>query len=77
MDPFICVWGYFLAASRFFGWGFIQASIMQQALFQQEDTQRLLEANQAGGADNCWINLLQVLIPEAHVLAKHRSKLIV
>lgn len=77
MDPFIGVWGYFLAASRFFGWGFIQANIMQQALFQQEDTQRLLEANQAGGADNCWINLLQVLILEAHVLAKHQSKIMV
>lgn len=72
MDPFVGVWGYFLGGSRFFGWGFIQANIMQQALFQQEDPQRLLEANQAGGADNWWINLLQVLVLEAHVLAKHR-----
>lgn len=72
MDPFVGVWGDFLVASRFFRWGLIQANIMQQALFQQEDTQRLLEANQAGGADNWRIDLLQVLMLEAHVLAKHR-----
>lgn len=72
MDPFVGVWGDFLAASRFFGWGLIQANIMQQALFQQEDTQRLLEANQAGRADNWRIDLLQVLMLEAHVLAKHQ-----
>lgn len=75
MDPFVSVWRYFLEASRLFRSGLIRANIMQQALFQQEDTQRLLEANQAGGADNCGINLLQVLIPEAHVLAKHPSKI--
>lgn len=44
--------------------------MMQQALFQQENTQRLLEANQGGGADNCWINLLQVLILVAYVLTE-------
>jgi len=41
---------------------------MQQALFQQQDARRLLEAHQAGGADGGWVDLTQLLMLAAHVL---------
>lgn len=76
MDPFIGVWWYFLMAPRAFGWGFLQAAMVHQALLQQEDPQRLLEAEQGGGADQGWIQLLQVLMVVAHVLPTQPASII-
>lgn len=76
VDPFIGVWGDFFASSWPFGRRLILVDTsMQQALFQQQDARRLLETNQASGADGCWIELLQLLILVAHVLTKHPAEL--
>ena len=69
VDPFVGIWGDFFASSGALGRRlFVAPPALQQAHLQQQDARRLLEAHQAGGADGCWIQLMELLMLVAHVL---------